>query len=81
MAWIKIIDEPTADGSLQDAYNKVGASRGRVSNILKIHSLHPEAMTAHLYLYKELMFGRSDLSRTEREIIAIAVSAVNNCHY
>jgi uncharacterized peroxidase-related enzyme len=81
MAWIKIIDQAEADGSLRASYDEVGASRGRVSNILKIHSLHPEAMTAHLRLYGELMFGRSDLSRTEREIIAVAVSAANNCRY
>jgi len=28
-----------------------------------------------------LMFGHSDLSRAERETIAVAVSVVNECHY
>lgn len=81
MAWINIIEEPHADGALREAYQQVGAARGRVSNILKIHSVHPEALTAHLTLYRELMFGRSELTRADREMIAVAVSVVNHCHY
>jgi AhpD family alkylhydroperoxidase len=27
------------------------------------------------------MFGRSELTRMERETIAVAVSALNHCHY
>lgn len=81
MAWIEIIDEPEADSKLSEAYAKVAAARGRVANILKVHSIHPEAMTAHLALYRELMFGRSELTRPERELIAVTVSVVNRCHY
>lgn len=81
MAWIKVIEEEEAEGKLREAYDKVASSRSRVANVLKVHSLHPEAMTTHLALYRELMFGRSELSRTERELIAVAVSVTNNCHY
>lgn len=81
MSWIKVIDEPQADEKLKRAYDEVRAGRGVVANILEVHSLHPEVMTAHLTLYRELMFGRSELSRAEREIIAVAVSVVNHCHY
>lgn len=81
MAWIKVVDESEADGALRESYEKVGAARGRLANILKVHSVHPEAMTAHLNLYRELMFGHSELTRKEREMIAVAVSVVNHCHY
>lgn len=81
MAWIKMIEESEADGALRKVYDEVGAARGRVANILKIHSVHPEAMSTHLALYRELMFGRSELSRPERELIAVAVSVANHCHY
>lgn len=81
MSWIKVIDEPQADEALKQAYDEVGAGRGVVANILKVHSLHPEAMSAHIRLYRELMFGRSELTRAERETIAVAVSVVNLCHY
>ncbi|MFN2240610.1 MAG: carboxymuconolactone decarboxylase family protein [Thermoanaerobaculia bacterium] len=38
-------------------------------------------MLAHLDLYREIQFGRSELSRREREMIAVAVSVTNHCHY
>ncbi len=59
----------------------MASARGEVGNILKAHSLRPEVMAAHLHLYRELMFGRSELTRAERETIAVAVSVVNECHY
>ncbi len=81
MSWIKIIEEEEADEALQQAYATVGAARGQVANILKVHSLRPQVMTAHLALYRELMFGRSELTRAEREMIAVSVSVANRCHY
>jgi alkylhydroperoxidase family enzyme len=50
-------------------------------NILASHSLNPEALTAHERLYRTIMFGDSPLTRSEREAIAVAVSAANDCHY
>ncbi|MBA3364076.1 MAG: carboxymuconolactone decarboxylase family protein [Actinobacteria bacterium] len=50
-------------------------------HILASHSLNPEALEAHLLLYRTLMFGSSGLSRAEREAIAVCVSAANDCHY
>lgn len=81
MTWIKVIDEASAEGVLRRAYKEVGAARGQIANILKAHSIHPEVMITHLALYRELMFGRSELSRAEREMIAVAVSVTNHCHY
>ena len=49
--------------------------------VLASHSLNPEALEAHLELYRVVMFGTSGLSRTEREAMAVAVSATNDCHY
>ena len=81
MTWIKVIDIDEAEGALRDAYQEVTSTRGEVGNILKAHSLHPKVLTAHLQLYCELMFGRSDLSRADREMIAVTVSVANACHY
>jgi alkylhydroperoxidase family enzyme len=52
-----------------------------MANILASHSLNPAALEAHLGLYRTIMFGESPLSRVEREAIAVAVSAANDCHY
>jgi uncharacterized peroxidase-related enzyme len=81
MAWIEVIEESDAGDELREAYGQASKSRGQVANILKVHSIHPAAMTAHLALYRELMFGRSELTRQERELIAVAVSVANRCHY
>jgi len=50
-------------------------------NILASHSLNPEALDAHVRLYRVVMFSPSGLSRSEREAMAVAVSVVNDCHY
>jgi hypothetical protein len=50
-------------------------------HILASHSLNPEALEAHLLLYRTIMFGPSGVSRAEREAMAVCVSAANDCHY
>lgn len=81
MAWIEEIDIDEADGKLAAIYAELIEKRGKISNILKVHSLNPEALSAHLDLYMTIMFGRSGLSRAEREAIAVVVSANNDCAY
>ena len=81
MSWIDEIDISEAEGRLADIYRELVEKRGKVSNILKVHSLNPDAMGNHLDLYMTLMFGRSGLSRAEREAIAVVVSAENECEY
>lgn len=81
MSWIDIIEVGEADGRLQEMYAELVKQRGKVSNILKVHSLNPEAMGNHLDLYMTLMFGKSGLSRLEREAIGVVVSAANDCTY
>ncbi len=81
MAWIKVIDESEAEGKLREIYQELKRERGKVANIMKVHSLNPPAMEAHMILYLGLMFGESELTREERELIATVVSAANRCAY
>jgi uncharacterized peroxidase-related enzyme len=81
MPWIDEIDVEAADGKLQTIYAELVEKRGKVSNILKVHSLNPEALENHLDLYMTVMFGKSGLSRAEREAVAVVVSATNDCAY
>ena len=81
MAWIKEIDIDEADGKLAGIYGELVEKRGKISNILKVHSLNPDALGNHLDLYMTIMFGKSGLSRAEREAIAVVVSANNDCAY
>jgi len=81
MAWIRIIDESEAEGELKKSYDKLTEPWGGVDNILKIHSLNPRSLTGHFELYKTVMHGPSELTRTQREMIAVTVSAINHCVY
>jgi alkylhydroperoxidase family enzyme len=50
-------------------------------NIIQIHALHPAVMRQHFALYRELMHQPGPLSRREREMLALRVSALNQCRY
>ena len=58
-----------------------GDEQAGLPHILRAHSANKDALRGHLQLYRAVMFGESGLSRTEREAMAVAVSAVNDCHY
>lgn len=81
MSWIEEIEVSEAEGKLAATYAALIKQRGKVSNILKVHSLNPDAMGDHLDFYMTIMFGKSGLSRAEREAIAVVVSASNECAY
>lgn len=81
MSWIEWIEESKAQGALAKAYDAISGSRGKVSNIMRVQSLRPKVMAAHMTLYLEILFGRSGLSRAEREYVATVVSIANECPY
>jgi uncharacterized peroxidase-related enzyme len=81
MAFIKVIDQKNAEGKLKDIYEDIISSRGKLSNIMAIHSLLPDTMIKHMDLYKSIMFGKSNLSRELKEMIAVVVSKANDCDY
>ena len=81
MAWIRTVPPGEASGELLDQYDGMWDPSGNVANILQVHSLHPAALRARFDLYRTLMFGRSELSRAQREMIAVVVSKTSGCHY
>ena len=81
MSWIKQIDTTEAKGFLQKEYNAALNRSGRIWNIVKSMSIHPKAMKSSMELYKCLMFAPSPLNRSEREMLAVVISARNGCVY
>ena len=81
MAWIQTIDEDEATGELKAIYDDIAERRGKLSNIMRIHSLNPPTMQAHMDLYLKIVFGKSRLRRAERELLATVVSLTNECPY
>ncbi|MBI1938966.1 MAG: peroxidase-related enzyme [Ignavibacteriales bacterium] len=81
MTFIKVIDEVYARDKLKEIYDDIIKTRGKLSNIMKIHSLLPDTMVEHMNLYKSIIFGKSNLSRELKEMIAVVVSVSNKCDY
>lgn len=81
MARIKITEYKEATGRLKEIYDDLITKRGKLSNVLTIQSLRPESIIKHVDIYMEIMFTKSELSRAEREMIAVVVSSANKCNY
>ena len=81
MAYIKTIGIEVAEGIVKQEYEKGLRRSGRGFNILKIMSRSPAALKDAMRLYLTIMFGPSEISRAQREMIATVVSRVNHCHY
>jgi uncharacterized peroxidase-related enzyme len=81
MTHLRLVDEEDATGLLAEEYEAARARAGKVFNIVKAMSLSPGTLRAAMGLYREVMFGRSELSRLERELLATVVSHANDCHY
>lgn len=82
MPWIKVLSEDEGDERFKAAYAEAKAlSGGRVGNLPGVQSLIPEAMPGHAKLFRAIMYSHGELSRAEREMIAVVVSGLNGCHY
>ena len=81
MAHIPYMPRADAAPELAVLYARYAGAGGEVDNILRIHSLDPPSMEHHYRLYRHLMTGPSPLSRVRREMIAVVVSAENDCFY
>lgn len=54
---------------------------GFVPHVLRAYALDPAKLESFVAFYNELMLGPSGLSKLEREMIAVVVSASNRCYY
>jgi uncharacterized peroxidase-related enzyme len=70
---------PTAE--LQAYFNKCQEKLGFVPNVLRAYAFDNTKLQAFIDMVDDLMLADSGLTKVEREMIAVAVSAVNHCHY
>jgi alkylhydroperoxidase family enzyme len=81
-AWIRTVPETAADDQLAALYAQcLDPGSDKVDHVLKVHSLHPEGLQAHLAVYKASMAGTKGLRKVDREMVAVVVSKTNGCHY
>ena len=81
MPHIRQIEVDEATGLLAKEYDAAIDRAGKVFNIVKAMCLNPIVLNRSMELYKAIMFGPSELSRIERELLATVVSTANDCHY
>lgn len=82
MAWIRMVADGEGEERLEALFNSArDPATGALDEIMRVHSLHPAGLDAHLGLYRAVMRGTPGLRKVERELIALVVSRLNGCHY
>src|SRR5262245_56001557 len=73
--------DATLTPALSAYFAKCREKLGFVPNVLKAHAFDVKKLQVFIDMADDLMLGDSGLSKLEREMIAVAVSAVNHCPY
>jgi alkylhydroperoxidase family enzyme len=83
MASIKMVSEEEASGKVKDIYEEIKSKLGIdfVPNLYRVMGSKPDYLEANWNKVKAVMFDPGKLDRLTKEIIALAVSAVNGCDY
>ncbi len=83
MAAINMISEDQATGRVKEIYADIKAQLGIdfVPNLYKVMAAKPGYLEANWNKVKAIMVEPGKLDRLTKEIIAVAVSAVNACDY
>ena len=75
------LPESTLDAEIEAYFQKCRDKIGYVPNVLRVYAHDLAKLKAFVAMYNDLMLAPSGLSKLEREMIAVAVSAVNRCYY
>lgn len=66
---------------LEAYFDKCIEKLGFVPNVLRAYAFDAAKLKAFIDMADNLMLADSGLSKAEREMIAVTVSAINHCHY
>ena len=83
MASVRLIAEDEATGKVKALYEEIKSELGIdfVPNLYRAMASNPDYLEANWRKVKAVMFASGKLDRLTKEIIAVAVSAVNACRY
>ncbi len=83
MASIKLVSEEEAAGRVKAIYEEIKREFGLdfVPNLYRVMAANPAYLEANWNKVKAVMFASGKLDRLTKEIIAVAVSAVQGCGY
>ena len=78
---LNVPNEQTLPDDIQAIFAEMRAKPGFVPNVYQAYSLRPQQLRSFIALYDAIMTEASGLTKAEREMIAVAVSAQNDCFY
>lgn len=78
---LPVPDEADLPDDIRELFAASREKPGFVPNVFRALSLKPAVLRGFIALYDALMAAEGGLSKAEREMIAVAVSAQNSCHY
>lgn len=81
IARLHVPPEDEVPAEVQELWAKPLERLGFVPNVLRVFALRPHHLLGWWAYYDELMRGESGLTKAQREMIAVVVSAANRCHY
>lgn len=81
MAWIRWIPPQEATGELNRLYEESVRRAGKVFHIVRVQSLRPAMLRAGIGLYAATTLSPGELTRAQKEMLAVVVSAANRCRY
>jgi uncharacterized peroxidase-related enzyme len=81
IARLHVPDDEHVPDEVKELWAKPLERLGFVPNVLRIFALRPQHLLAWWAHYDELLRGESGLTKAQREMIAVVVSATNRCHY
>jgi len=79
ISWFPIPDEEDLDPRVADLVARQREKLGAPNNVVRVHAWRPDLMLRWLDLFDGINKGPSGLSRVEREMIGVVVSAENRC--
>ena len=75
------IEAPAPSPETAAYFDKCREKLGLVPNVLRAYAFDEKKLRAFTDFYNDLMLADSELTKLEREMIAVVVSAANSCHY
>ena len=75
------LDEANLPGDMQRYFARCREKLGFVPNVLESYAFDAANLQTFVSFYNDLMLAASPLTRLEREMIAVVVSAANRCFY
>jgi len=81
LTWLRVPADEEVPAEIRELWRPSLEKLGFVPNVLRLYALRPDNLLAWNAWYEVAMKGDSGLTKPEREMIAVVVSAANDCAY